>query len=82
MHYFPVARAKDCSRAGSCYWLTVSSSADRARVFAIADFMINPARAGMQTHMDLFGPPLCRAWEPMATIMIKATAKRAKRLMG
>jgi len=23
-----------------------------ACVFAIADFMINPARAGMQTHMD------------------------------
>ena len=38
------------------YWLAVAleanSSVDRACVFATADFMINPARDGMQTHMD------------------------------
>jgi hypothetical protein len=48
--------------------------------------MINPARAGMQTHMDfmddLFRLPPCRYSELRATIAIRATAKRAKRLMG
>jgi hypothetical protein len=82
---------RDGGRAGSSYWLTVAlevcSSADRACacVLAIADFMINAARAGMQTHMDLmdlFRPPTCRGWEPMATRMNKETVKRAKRLMG
>jgi hypothetical protein len=61
MHYFPVARARNWQRnrgrAGSCYLVTaalkVNGSVDRACVLAIADFMINPARAGTQTHMDL-----------------------------
>lgn len=58
MHYIPVT-FKDWqggSRAGSCYWVTVAltnSSVDRACVLAIADFTINPALAGTQTHMDL-----------------------------
>ena len=86
MHHFPVARARDCGRVDCYYWLEANNSADRACVFAIADFIINPARAGMQTHMDfmddLFRPPPCPCWEPMATTTIKATAKRAKRLMG
>jgi len=75
---------RDGGRAGSCYWetvaLRVNSSVDRARVLAIADFRINPARVGMQTHMDLFGPR--QGWEPMAMMMIKAATKRAKRRMG
>ena len=52
---------------------------------AIADFMISPARAGMHTHidsMDLVRLPACRFSEPIATTTIKATATRAKRLMG
>jgi hypothetical protein len=34
--------------------LLVDGSVDSACVLAIADFRINPARAGMQTHMDFF----------------------------
>lgn len=96
MHYFPVARARiewficknwrrDGGRTGSYYWATaalkITSSVDHACVLAIADFTINPARAGTQTQMDLFEPPACRDWELMATMMIKAVAKRAKRSM-
>jgi hypothetical protein len=76
-------------RADSRYSLTVAltvcSAADRACACAlvIADFMINAARVGMQTHMELCETALCRGWEePMATRTIKATVKRAKRLMG
>jgi hypothetical protein len=39
----------------------------------------------MQTHMDLmdlFRLPPCWCWEPIDTTTIKATATRAKRLMG
>jgi hypothetical protein len=85
MHHFPVVRARDCGRVDYDYWLEANSSADRACVLAIADFMINPARAGMHTHMDFmdsFRLPACRFWEPTATTTIKATATRAKRLMG
>jgi hypothetical protein len=77
---------RDGGRAGSCYWetvaLRVNSPVDRACVLAIADFRINPARVGMQTQMDLFRPQPRRGWEPMATRMIKAATKRAKRRMG
>jgi hypothetical protein len=67
--------------------LKVCSSADRscACVFATADFIINPARVGMQTHMsfmDLLRLLPCPGWAPMATRANKATVKRAKRLMG
>jgi hypothetical protein len=86
MHQFPLARGRDFGRVGFYYWLTANSCADRACVFAIADFMISPALAGTQTHMelrdDLLRLPPCRFSEPMATIAIKTTAKRAKRLMG
>jgi len=84
-------RQRDGGRPGSSYWAAVAlegnSSADRtcACVLAIADFTINPARAGMQTHMELMDPlrlPPCRGWEPMATMVNKATVKRARRLMG
>ena len=73
---------RDGRRAGSCYWERVNSSVDRACVLAIVDFKINPARVGMQMHMDLFGLTPCRDWEPMATMMIKAATKRVKRRMG
>jgi hypothetical protein len=66
----------------SCYWAPVNSSADRTCVFTIADFSINFARAGTQTHMDLGELPSCRDWEPMATMTNRATENRAKRLMG
>src|SRR5258708_5611674 len=70
----------------SCYWPTVSSCADRVCVCTIADFSINFARAGTQTHMDLSELPLCRDWdwdkEPMVTMENRATVNRAKRLMG
>jgi hypothetical protein len=66
----------------SCYWPTASSCADRACVFTIADFSIIFARVGTQTHMDLSELPLCRDWEPMATMTNRATANRPKRLMG
>jgi hypothetical protein len=66
----------------SCYWATVNSSADRACVFTIADFRINFARVGTQTHMDLSELPPCGDWEPMATMTNRATMNRAKRLMG
>ena len=66
----------------SCYWATVKSCADRACVCTIADFRINFARVGTQTHMDLSELPLCRDWEPMATMTNRATVNRAKRLMG
>ena len=69
-----------------CYWATVNSSPDRACVFTIADFRINFARVGTQTHMDLSELPPCRDWdwdwEPMATRTNRATVNRAKRLMG
>jgi hypothetical protein len=70
-----------------CYLATVAmlvnSCVERACVFAIADFIMSPARAGMQTHIDLLlrlAP--CRGWEPMATMTTKAATKRAKRRMG
>jgi len=44
----------------SGYWVAVNSSADRACVFTIADFRINFARVGTQTHMDLSELPPCR----------------------
>ena len=46
---------------------------------------MSPARAGTQTHIsfkDLLRLTPCRGWETMATIVIKATVNRAKRLMG
>jgi len=67
------------------YWLTADSCAVRACVLAIADFMINPARAGTQTHMalmDLLRLPPCWFSEPRAAITTKATATRANRFMG
>jgi hypothetical protein len=71
-----------------CYWLAVAfkanNSADFACVFAIADFAINPARAGMQTHIS-FMDLLRRTpwdWEPMATTAIRVAVKRARRLVG
>jgi len=67
------------------YWLTADRSVDRACVFAIADFMINPARAGMQTHMDsmdFFRLPPSWFSEPIAATTTKATATRANRFMG
>jgi hypothetical protein len=79
---------RDGGRACSCYWvavaLWVNSFTDRtsACVFAIADFMINPARAGTQTHMDLSEASTRRGWEPMATRTSKETVNRARRLMG
>ena len=74
-------------RPGSCYWATVAfnSSTDAACVFASTAFAMSPARAGTQTHlsfMDLLRLTPCRGCEPMATIVIKATVNRAKRLMG
>ena len=75
--------------AGPCYWpevaFRVDSSADLPCVFATAAFTSNAARAGMQTHisfMDLLRLTPCRGREPMATIAMKQTVKRAKRLMG
>ena len=65
-----------------CYWPTVNSSADRACVCTIADFRINFARVGTQTHMDLSELPPYRDWEPMATRTNRATVNRAKRLMA
>ena len=86
MASLPGARARIEVALAFIYWLTANNCADRARVFAIADFMINPARAGTQAHMEFsderFKVPLCRFSEPTATIAIKTTAKRAKRLMG
>lgn len=84
-------RQRDGGRGGSCYWaaatLWVNISAERtcACAFAIADFIINPARVGTQTHidlMDLFRLPPCPDWEPMAMRTKKATVNSAKRLMG
>jgi hypothetical protein len=71
-----------CSLRSSCYWATVNSSADCACVFTIADFRINFARVGTQTHMDFSELPPCRDWEPMPTMTNRATVNRAKRLMG
>ena len=52
-------------RADSCYWVTVvlavNGFVDRACVLASADFMISPARAGTQTHMDLSEALFCDA---------------------
>ena len=52
-------------RADSFYWVTVALAVngfvDRACVLASADFMISPARAGTQTHMDLIEVLLCEA---------------------
>jgi hypothetical protein len=66
----------------SCYWATVNSSADRACVFTIADFSINFARAGTQTHMDLSELPRYLDWEPIVMRTNSAIVNRAKRLMG
>jgi hypothetical protein len=66
----------------SSYWAEVNSSADRACVFTMADFRINFARVGTQTHMDLSELPRYRDWEPMVMRTNNATVNRAKRLMG
>ncbi len=81
-------RPRDGGRAGSCYWVTVALDVDsstdpnRACVFAIADFTINPARLGTQTHMDLIDSALYRDCEPMATMANNETVKSVRRLMG
>src|SRR5215831_7803965 len=54
--------------------------------FECAAFSMSPARPGTQTHRsfkDLLRLTPCRGWEyAMATIVIKATVNRAKRLLG
>ena len=78
--------ARNGGRSDSCYRVTIalaiSRSVDRACVLAIADFTINLARAGTQTHMDLIEALLDGVCEPMPMITMKAAAKRTKRLMG
>src|SRR5258705_12578737 len=74
-------RIRRCS-----YCPAVNSSADRAFVCTIADFRINFARVGTQTHMDSSELLLYRDWEPdwapIATRTNRATVNRAKRFMG
>ena len=47
-------------RTRSYYWTLANSCADCASVFTIADFSINFARAGTQTHISLSELLLCR----------------------